>query len=294
LAENIESPDNTLNKPAETNTTDSALASKNSNRQALNAHMRTVQAKRPSKRALAKPLRSIAIFGAVGAMVTAIALPAFASVKPGEAAAPATLQQIAAEEAQSIVVASEATAPPMARGTFSATTPEEIEKAKAEAAAAARAAAVVESAGASLAGVDLSMVAPGSGEVRYPIAAGNYTSGEGPGSGRGHQGWDMLAPEGTPIFAVASGVVRISSEGYYGYGVGVVIDHAIGGQAVSSLYGHMVYGSRLVSAGDYVTAGQMIGLVGNTGQSYGAHLHLEIRVGDSIVDPASWLAANAG
>lgn len=274
LAADIETPENNLNAPSKKNMQASGANPKN-------------------RRTLAKPLRSIAIFGAVGAMVTAIALPAFAAVKPGDAA-PATLQQMAAEDAQSIVVASEATVAPMERGTFTATTPEEIEKAKAEAAAAARATAAASSSGVSLAGIDLNMVAPGSGEVRYPLAGGSYTSGEGPGSGRGHQGWDMLAPEGTPIFAVASGVVRISSEGYYGYGVGIVIDHAIGGQSVSSLYGHMVYGSRLVSAGDYVNAGQMIGLVGNTGQSYGAHLHLEIRVGNGIVDPESWLAANAG
>lgn len=256
--------------------------------------MRGTKAPRPGGRSLVKPLRSIAIFGAVGALVTAIALPAFAAGKPSEAA-PATLQQLAADDAQSIVVASEATAAPLDKGTFSATTPEEIEKAKAEAAAAARAAAVVSSGGgASLAGVDLSMVAPGSGEVRYPLAPGTFTSGEGPGSGRGHQGWDMLAPTGTPMFAAASGVVRVSSEGYYGYGVAIVIDHVIGGQTVSTLYGHMDYGSRLVNAGETVSAGQLIGVVGNTGNSYGSHLHFEVHIGDGIVDPASWLAANAG
>lgn len=257
------------------------------------AILREPKASRPSGRSLVKPLRSIAIFGAVGALVTAIALPAFAASKPSDAA-PATLQQLAAEDAQSIVVASEATAAPLDMGTFSATTPEEIEKAKAEAAAAARAAAVASSGGASLAGIDLSMVAPGSGEVRYPLAQGSFTSGEGPGSGRGHQGWDMLAPTGTPMFAAASGVVRVSSEGYYGYGVAIVIDHVIGGQSVSTLYGHMDYGSRLVSAGETVSAGQLIGVVGNTGNSYGSHLHFEVHIGDGIVDPASWLAANAG
>lgn len=255
--------------------------------------LRGAQGTRPSGRSLVKPLRSIAIFGAVGALVTAIALPAFAANKPGEEA-PATLQQLAAEDAQSIVVASEATAPPLDMGTFSATTPEEIEKAKAEAAAAARAASLASSGGASLAGIDLSMVAPGSGEVRYPLTPGTFTSGEGPGSGRGHQGWDMLAPTGTPMFAAASGVVRVSSEGYYGYGVAIVIDHVIGGQTVSTLYGHLDYGSRLVSAGQTVSAGQLIGVVGNTGNSYGSHLHFEVHVGDGIVDPASWLAANAG
>ncbi|MGF3056839.1 M23 family metallopeptidase [Microbacterium sp. YY-01] len=244
------------------------------------------------RRSARRPLRAIAIFGAVGTLVTAIALPAFAGMPNLPTEAPATLQQLAAENAQSLVVASEATSAPMARGTFEATTPEEIEQKKAEEAAAARAAAAAENSGGAPASVDLTLTAPGSGEVRYPLAS--FTPGEGPGSGRGHQGWDMIAPEGTPIFAAASGVVRVSSEGYWGYGVAIVIDHVIGGQQVSTTYGHMVYGSRLVSEGEYVEAGQVIGQVGNTGNSYGAHLHFEVHINGGMVDPEIWLAANAG
>ncbi|MBQ3358716.1 MAG: M23 family peptidase, partial [Microbacterium sp.] len=85
-------------------------------------------------RSIAKPIRSVAIFGAVGALVAAVALPAYAATKPAEAAT--TVQQLAAVDAQSLVVASEATAAPLDRGTLTATTPEEIEKKKAEEAAA--------------------------------------------------------------------------------------------------------------------------------------------------------------
>lgn len=240
-----------------------------------------------------KSVRSVAIFGAVGTLVAAFALPAFAGTAP-VAETPTTLQQLAAENAQSLVVASEATSAPLARGAFTATTPEEIKQKKAEEAAAERArlaAERVNDSEASLAGIDLTMTAPGSGEVRYPVTS--FTSGEGPGSGRGHQGWDMIAPEGTPIYAAAAGVVRVSSEGYWGYGVAMVIDHVIGGQQVSTTYGHMVYGSRLVEEGAYVEAGQMIGLVGNTGNSFGAHLHFEVHINGSMVDPEPWLAANA-
>lgn len=240
-----------------------------------------------------KSVRSVAIFGAVGTLVAAFALPAFAGTAP-IAENPTTLQQLAAENAQSLVVASEVTSAPLARGAFTATTPEEIEQKKAEEAAAERARIAAELAAeseAALAGVDLTMTAPGSGEVRYPVTS--FVSGEGPGSGRGHQGWDMIAPEGTPIYAAADGVVRVSSEGYWGYGVAMVIDHVIGGQQVSTTYGHMVYGSRMVAEGEYVEAGQLIGLVGNTGNSYGAHLHFEVHINGSMVDPEPWLAANA-
>lgn len=241
-----------------------------------------------------KPLRSIAIFGAVGALVAVIALPAYANSQPTDAST--TLQQLAAVDAQSLVVASEATSAPLARGTFTATTPEEIEKKKAEEAAAARAAAAAATASSGFSTAGYALVAPGSGEVRYPLPPGSYKQGRttvGPDSG-GHQGADMLAPAGTPIYAAASGVVTASAESIGGYGVCIMIDHVIGGQRVSTLYGHMTYGSRQVAQGQYVEAGQLIGVVGSTGSSTANHLHFEVRVGGGVVEPYSWLAANAG
>lgn len=246
-----------------------------------------------SSRKTLKPLRSIAIFGAVGALVAGIALPAYAANKPAEAAT-ATVQQLAAVDAQSLVVASQATAAPLARGTFSATTPEEIAKKKAEAAAAARAAAAAKSSAASMnfntAGYAL--VSPGSGEVRYPLPGGSYTQGR--TIGGGHNGADMLAPQGTPIYAAAAGVVRASAESIGGYGVCVMIDSVVGGQRVQTTYGHMTYGSRQVQAGQTVAAGQLIGYVGSTGRSTANHLHFEVWINSGLVEPYSWLAANAG
>lgn len=259
---------------------------------------------RPSRgsrsRSMVRPVRSVAIFSVVGALVAAIALPAFASANSPADAAGTTTERLAADNAQSIVVASEATSAPSARDSFTATTPGEIEQKKAEQAAAARAAEAAAAAAASArtntsstpSTAGLALVAPGSGAVRYPLLS--FRGGEGPGSGRGHQGWDMIAPEGTPIYAAAAGTVRTSSESYYGYGVAVVIDHNISGTPVSTVYGHMVYGSRQVQSGDQVVAGQLIGMVGNTGNSYGAHLHFEVHIGGGIVDPEPWLAANAG
>lgn len=243
---------------------------------------------------LVRPVRTVAILGAVGALVAAIALPAFASASGPATAAPVTTEQLAADNAQSIVVASEATQAPSSREQFTATTPDEIEKRKAEEAAAARAAAaaatVASASRPSIAG--LALVAPGSGAVRYPVTS--FTPGEGPGSGRGHEGWDMIAPEGTPIYAAAAGTVTASAESIGGYGVSIMIMSNINGTMVETRYGHMVYGSRMVQAGEQVSAGQLIGLVGNTGNSYGSHLHFEVRIGGSVIDPEPWLAANAG
>ncbi|MFY9713318.1 MAG: M23 family metallopeptidase [Microbacterium sp.] len=249
---------------------------------------------RARTRNAAGPLRSIAIFGAVGALVAAVALPAYAASSLPETST--TIQQVAAADAQSLVVASQATAAPLSRGTFTATTPDEIEKKKAEEAAAARAAAAATTAGASFNPAGYALVSPGSGEVRYPLPQGSYREGRttvGPDSS-GHDGADMLAPAGTPIYAAAAGVVRVSSESYYGYGVAVVIDHVIGGQRVSTTYAHMTYGTRQVQSGQTVEAGQLIGAVGSTGSSTANHLHFEVRIGGSVLEPYSWLAANAG
>lgn len=240
-------------------------------------------------------MRSIAIFGAVGALVAAIALPAYAATAEPEAAT-ATLQQIATDDAQSLVVASEAKAAPLDRGTYSATTPEEIAKKKAEEAAAARAkAAAAAAAAAASFTFDVGaygLVSPGSGEVRYPLPQGSYSVSRTLGSG--HDGADMIAAQGTPIYATAAGVVRASAESIGGYGVSIFIDHVIGGQVVSSVYGHMTYGSRQVQVGETVQAGQLIGFVGSTGRSTANHLHFEVRVNGSLVEPIAWLAANAG
>lgn len=114
------------------------------------------------------------------------------------------------------------------------------------------------------------------------------------GSRPNHEGLDMLADAGTPIYSVADGIVRVSSESYYGYGVGVVVDYVIDGQPVSMTYGHMTYGSRQVEVGQTVKAGQVLGLVGSTGRSTANHLHLEISVNGSLVDPHPWLIEHAG
>lgn len=90
----------------------------------------------------------------------------------------------------------------------------------------------------------------------------------------GYNGVDIAGSIGDAIWASASGDVIISREGGWngGYGNYVVIRHSNGTQ---TLYAHM--SRNLVSAGDYVTSGQVIGLIGSTGKSTGPHLHFEVR-----------------
>lgn len=101
----------------------------------------------------------------------------------------------------------------------------------------------------------------------------------------GHPGIDIAAPEGDPIYAADSGVVTMSQDGYnYGYGSVIQINH---GNGFTSLYAHL--SSRLVERCQLVGGGSQIGTSGNTGNSFGAHLHFEIRSGSSHVNPWDYL-----
>jgi murein DD-endopeptidase MepM/ murein hydrolase activator NlpD len=110
---------------------------------------------------------------------------------------------------------------------------------------------------------------------------GVVTSGFGWRWGRMHEGIDISAPCGTPIRAAASGSVIYS--GYMGgYGNILVIDH---GNGLATAYAHQ---SAIYASGG-VSQGQTIGAVGTTGSSTGCHLHFEVRVNGSAVDPMGYL-----
>jgi murein DD-endopeptidase MepM/ murein hydrolase activator NlpD len=109
-----------------------------------------------------------------------------------------------------------------------------------------------------------------------------------------HSGTDRAADDGTPILALADGVVSFAGPSG-GYGNLIIIEHTINGQRIASAYAHMWQSGVLVSVGDRVVAGQHIGNVGSAGRSTGAHLHFEIRPGGSnaaAVDAEPWLAAH--
>jgi murein DD-endopeptidase MepM/ murein hydrolase activator NlpD len=101
-----------------------------------------------------------------------------------------------------------------------------------------------------------------------------------------HSGVDLAAPSGTPVQAVGRGVARIPPEPDpgSGYGKHVLVEH---GPGLSSRYAHL--SAILVARGAPVAAGQVIGLVGSTGNSTGPHLHFEIHVLGKAVDPVPWL-----
>ena len=101
--------------------------------------------------------------------------------------------------------------------------------------------------------------------------------------GRMHEGIDIAVPSGTPIHASASGQVVYASW-MSGYGNLVAIDH---GGGLSTAYAHQ---SQIgVSLGQSVTQGQVIGYVGCTGHCFGPHLHFEVRVNGTPVDPLAYL-----
>lgn len=115
--------------------------------------------------------------------------------------------------------------------------------------------------------------------------SGTVTSRFGARWGRSHKGLDIGAPKGTPIKAAASGTVTVAQYGYSGgYGNYVMISH---GNGIQTLYGHC--NSLNVSVGQSVSQGQVIAYVGNTGNSYGNHLHLEIRVNGVAQNPQNYL-----
>ncbi|WP_396655585.1 M23 family metallopeptidase [Microbacterium sp.] len=236
-----------------------------------------------------RPLRSLATLAIVAGLVAAVGIPAYGALVPETDAK--TIQQAAEEGAQSLIVASEVKSSVLQRDSYSATTEAEIAKKKAAAAAAARAKMLGSTASVN---IDLSLVGPGTGPVRWPLAKITRIGDGFMSRGGAHHGVDLISPGGTPIFASTSGVVRVSQESYYGYGVAIVIDGVIDGRKVSTLYSHMRYGSRTVGVGTHVQAGQVIGLVGATGRAFGNHLHFEVKINGSLVDPIAFLRANAG
>ncbi|OIJ34132.1 hypothetical protein BK819_01095 [Microbacterium sp. LCT-H2] len=131
--------------------------------------------------------------------------------------------------------------------------------------------------------------------IQWPFLVGvGMSYGYGMRSGRLHEGIDFVPGNGAPIQAIADGTVRIATEQGGAYGVTVYIDHVIDGSVITSHYSHMQYGSLQVKAGDTVKVGDIVGKTGNTGRSYGAHLHFELIVNGTTIDPMPWLNKNAG
>lgn len=119
-----------------------------------------------------------------------------------------------------------------------------------------------------------------------PLDDYTFTSPYGIRWGQLHAGVDLAAPEGTPYKAVHAGTVTLASW-YGGYGNAIIIKHADG---LETVYGHS--SKVLVKVGQKVNAGDTIGLVGNTGHSFGAHLHFEVHDSGTPQDPIPWMRAH--
>lgn len=116
-----------------------------------------------------------------------------------------------------------------------------------------------------------------------PVHGYQFTSPFGQRWGRLHAGVDMSLPEGTPYHAAKAGVVTLA-RWHGGYGNAVIVDH---GGGIETVYGHA--SKLLVKEGQRVEAGQVLGLIGNTGYSFGAHLHFEIHINGRPTDPVPYL-----
>lgn len=107
------------------------------------------------------------------------------------------------------------------------------------------------------------------------------------GEGMFHRGVDISRPYGTPIVASADGVVR-RAEFMNGYGRAVVVEH---GHGIATLYGHM--SGFAVAAGQRVQRGDVIGYVGSSGRSLSPHLHYEVRIHNTPVNPHKYLRVSS-
>ncbi|WP_290748988.1 peptidoglycan DD-metalloendopeptidase family protein [Exiguobacterium sp. UBA3968] len=123
-------------------------------------------------------------------------------------------------------------------------------------------------------------------------ASGPITQGYGAASGvygyTFHNGIDIGAPTGTPIYASAAGKV-ITSRYYGAYGNHVMMTHTVNGIQYTTVYAHM--NSRAVSVGQTIAKGTKIGTIGATGNAFGAHLHFEMHRGSYVYSGTS--AANS-
>lgn len=122
--------------------------------------------------------------------------------------------------------------------------------------------------------LDDSRMSSGYGMRTHPVLGGR----------RNHQGIDLSAPTGTPVYATADGIVS-RANWFSSYGLFISVEH---GGEMQTRFAHL---SRLaVGEGQRVRKGELIGYVGSTGRSTGPHLHYEVRIGGVAVNPVPYMA----
>jgi len=144
----------------------------------------------------------------------------------------------------------------------------------------------------------------GTGPIRWPFPYPvHISSGFGPriapckGCSTFHEGVDMVPGDKAAIFSASTGVVTARNDGSHGYGsYGNVVEITThyNGHTIKFTYAHMTTGSSPIVLGQTVQVGDFIGLVGETGEATGPHLHFEVNVDGTTIDPIPWMEANAG
>lgn len=114
------------------------------------------------------------------------------------------------------------------------------------------------------------------------------------GSSPFHTGLDFDLPYGTNIQSIADGVVTYIEDPGPMCGSSIMVDSNINGTLFTTVYCHMVTRSTPLTVGQSVKAGDVVGQIGLTGITTGAHLHLEIRINDVPIDPWAFLVQNSG
>lgn len=249
-------------------------------RQALTASASIAAAKpvrrKSVRRTIASNLMSLGAMAGVGLMFVATTVPANAFYEESVGDAPLA----AVAEVQALSVADNAVLPAVARDEYGAVSLE----AQMRALYGARSWAY-------------STNPSGTIQWPFPIPV-PITSGFGPRMACGfcssmHLGVDFTPGAGYPIHSIAAGTVIKVNAYRWGLGNHVVVRHQINGETVDSVYAHMQHGSMNVAVGQEIPVAYILGKVGSTGASTGAHLHLEIHVNGVAIDPFEWLKANA-
>ncbi|MFZ9596081.1 MAG: M23 family metallopeptidase [Bdellovibrionia bacterium] len=122
-------------------------------------------------------------------------------------------------------------------------------------------------------------------DFNWPLKKIHVTSQFGQRHGRYHEGLDLRASHGTPVYAAQNGRVLYAAQRIRGYGKMVVLKHP---GDFATIYAHN--SKLLVKRNQVVQKGELIAYSGNTGKSYGPHLHFELRAGYDPVDPLSYLS----
>jgi murein DD-endopeptidase MepM/ murein hydrolase activator NlpD len=238
---------------------------------------------RVSGRGVGKKVFGAMAFLFVAGMAVATSLPAQAHLAMNPESAP--IRIIAAESIDQSLTTETSAQASVSRDSYGVTIP------------------VVSAAVAAVSGSVSSFGNPGLGAIQWPLPGGTrisdgfgYRSSPGGIGSTDHMGMDFDPGSGTPIHAIADGVVTTAQKSDNGgLGCYVEIAHNVNGLSFASVYAHMQCATVSMSQGESITVTQLVGLVGNTGASTGEHLHFEIHNSSGTpVDHEIWMRTNAG